>query len=60
MSPIRANHFLKRGCEHKISLLKKHILHLGLITYRTTISQPQDQASKHKQRRGEFRDHVIV
>jgi len=31
-----------------------------LITYRTTVSQPQGQANKHKQRRGEFQEHVIV
>ena len=33
---------------------------LGIITYRTAISQRQGQASKYKQQRGEFREHIIV
>jgi hypothetical protein len=52
MSPIRADHFPKIIDDTRQVFMKGMYLTPGFLTYRTTISQSQGQASKHKQRRG--------
>lgn len=60
MSPIIVDLFSKITGDTRQVFIEGMYLTPEIITYRTAISQPHGQASKHKQRRSEFREHVIV